>query len=190
MDDVRRRRTPRRRRGQKALIFAYLLTIVAMAAGTALHVYFPSRTSINGVNISWAKGLLDPEVAAVLASSTAVVPEPAADRVVYPYSVIPGGVRNSEDLKQSVQRDGVVRDHYAGFDFTKAHVIEVQEPRLVYLSYRIGDKIFWTAKKISLHKGETLVSDGHMTARGRCGNQVSVLPQKNISKQEPVSERV
>jgi hypothetical protein len=37
-----------------------------------------------------------------------------------------------------------------------------------------------------LHKGEKLLTDGHITARTRCGNQVSVLPQVDISPQEPM----
>jgi len=63
--------------------------------------------------------------------------------------------------------------------------VEVDQPKLVYLSYRRGDRIFWTRKQASLHKGEKLLTDGHITARTRCGNRVSVLPQANTSPQEP-----
>ena len=106
-------------------------------------------------------------------------------RVVYPYSVVPGGVGSGEELREAADHDPVVSEHYSGFDYKRARVVEVSEPKLVYLSYRRGDKIFWTRKQASLHKGETLLTDGHTTARTRCGNQVSVLPQANTSPEEP-----
>jgi hypothetical protein len=106
-------------------------------------------------------------------------------RTVYPYSVVPGGVISGEELREVADHDPVVSGHYSGFDYQRARVVEVSQPKLVYLSYRRGDKIFWTHKQASLHKGEKLLTDGHITARTRCGNQVSVLPQANTSPQEP-----
>lgn len=106
-------------------------------------------------------------------------------RMVYPYSVVPGGVASAEELREAADHDPVVSQHYSGFDYQRARVVEVSQPKLVYLSYRRGDKIFWTRKQASLHKGEKLLTDGHITARTRCGNQVSVLPQANTSPQEP-----
>jgi hypothetical protein len=106
-------------------------------------------------------------------------------RVIYPYSVVPGGVRTPAELKTVSEHDSAVREHYSQFDFRKARVVTVHEPRLVYLSYRIGDKIYWTAKKVSLHKGEQLITDGTITARMRCGNRVASLPQKYSFSREP-----
>ncbi len=111
--------------------------------------------------------------------------EPEIPRVIYPYSVVPGGVRTPEELREAGIHDRIVGEHYAGFDFQKARVITVKEARLVYLSYRIGDQIYWTAKQVSLHAGENLITDGKVTARTRCGNQVSALPQKKTSSHEP-----
>jgi hypothetical protein len=112
-------------------------------------------------------------------------PTTESPRVVYPYSVIPGGVRTPAELREVSAHDPAVGEHYAGFDFQKARVVNVQQARMVYLSYRIGDKIYWTTKKVSLHAGEKLITDGKITARTRCGNQVSALPQKNAFPQEP-----
>jgi hypothetical protein len=103
----------------------------------------------------------------------------------YPYSVVPGGVRTPEELREAGAHDRVVSEHYAGFDFRKARVVEVRHAELVYLSYRIGEQIYWTTKKVTLHSGEKLITDGKITARTRCGNQVSALPQKMASSQEP-----
>lgn len=106
-------------------------------------------------------------------------------RLIYPYSVIPGGVRNPAELKAVSEHDAAVREHYSRFDFHKARVVTVHQPTLVYLSYRIGDKIYWTKKKVSLHKGEQLITDGTITARARCGNRVASLPQKYGFSREP-----
>ncbi len=48
--------------------------------------------------------------------------------------------------------------------------------KLVYVSYRIGNKVFWTKHKLALRKGEAMLSDGTNMARTRCGNRISVLP--------------
>jgi len=106
-------------------------------------------------------------------------------RLIYPYSVIPGGVRSPEELKAVSERDPAVREHYSRFDFRKARVVTVRESRLVYLSYRVGDKIYWTTKRVSLHNGEQLITDGTITARARCGNRVASLPQKYGFAREP-----
>jgi len=101
----------------------------------------------------------------------------APGRLIYPYSVVPGGVSTVAELKAAMLRDRVVARHYAGFDFKKARVIELRRARLAYLSYRIGERILWTRRQIALHAGEKLISDGTITARARCGNRLSELPQ-------------
>lgn len=106
-------------------------------------------------------------------------------RLVYPYSVVPGGVRSADELETAAAHDPVVAEHYNGFDYKHARLFEVNQPKLVYLSYRRGDHIYWTRKQASLRVGEKLLTDGHTTARTRCGNQVSVLPQTETSPQEP-----
>ena len=106
-------------------------------------------------------------------------------RLLYPYSVVPGGVRSADELQSASAHDPVVAEHYNGFDYKHARLVEVSQPKLVYLSYRRGDHIYWTRKQASLRVGEKLLTDGHTTARTRCGNQVSVLPQTETSPQEP-----
>ena len=106
-------------------------------------------------------------------------------RVVYPYSVVPGGVSSVEELRQVAAHDPTVARHYAEFNYSRSRVIEAKQSRLVYLSYRRDNKIYWTHKQASLHPGEKLISDGQITARTRCGNQVSVLPRAETSPEEP-----
>jgi PEP-CTERM motif len=106
-------------------------------------------------------------------------------RLVYPYSIIPGGAKSAAELRDAAAHDPVVAEHYAGFDYSRARVIEVSAPRLVYLSYRRKDRIYWTRKQASLPPGEKLLTDGRITARTRCANQVSVLPKAETSPEEP-----
>ncbi len=72
---------------------------------------------------------------------------------VYPYSVVPGGVKDLDDLRYKALRDWVVRRHYAHFDYGHARLERVTEAREVYLSYRVRDTVFWTRRRIRLHLG-------------------------------------
>jgi hypothetical protein len=97
-------------------------------------------------------------------------------RPAYPYSVIPGGVGSPEELRQISDHDPVVAKQFQGFDYEHAHLVTVSEKQMMYVAYRKGDKVYWTRKKVALHKGETLISDGKIVARTRCGNRVAVAP--------------
>jgi hypothetical protein len=106
-------------------------------------------------------------------------------RPTYPYSVIPGGVRTVAELKEAIARDPLVKAHYQGFDLAKAHVIRLKENRAVYVSYRSGSAIFWTSRKLILHKGETAITDGTNLSRTRCGNRIADKPSLPHSDPEP-----
>jgi hypothetical protein len=106
-------------------------------------------------------------------------------RPIYPYSVISGGVRSGHELKAAVEQDPVVALHYAGFDYAHARLVQLLTERTVYLSYRIGNRVYWTRHRVKLHKGETLLTDGKMTARTRCANRVEEAPQQESSSMEP-----
>ncbi|MDQ1406543.1 MAG: hypothetical protein QOG55_2172 [Acidobacteriaceae bacterium] len=108
-------------------------------------------------------------------------------RPVYPYSVIAGGAQSAQELEEAVAVDPVVAQHYADFDTTKAHRVILDAPKLVYVSYRIGNKVFWTKNKLALRKGEAMLSDGTNMARSRCGNRISVLPVRPNALAEPSS---
>lgn len=110
-------------------------------------------------------------------------------RAIYPYSVVPGGVESAEELRNAVANDPVVAAHYQGFDLAKARVIRLNHARAVYVSYRKGNDVFWTSKRMSLLKGETVISDGGHMLRTRCGNQISEFPRVPVAPAvEPLSE--
>jgi hypothetical protein len=106
-------------------------------------------------------------------------------RQVYRYSVVPGGVRDVRELKWAAEHDPVVAAHYVGFDYDHARVVKLVLARTAYVSYRIGNRVYWTRHRVSLKKGETVITDGKMTARTRCANRVEEVPQQATSESEP-----
>jgi hypothetical protein len=110
------------------------------------------------------------------------------ERTVYPYSVIPGGVRSREELAFNISNDRVVASHFAEFAVSRARMVRMDVTQNVYVSYRIRNKVFWTAKTVKIPQGEALVTDGRDYARARCGNRISVLPQTPVSEEEPEPE--
>ena len=111
-------------------------------------------------------------------------------RPVYPYSVVAGGVEDAKELKWVAEHDPIVGAHYAGFDYAHAQVVRLTLARTAYLSYRIGNHIYWTRRRITLHKGEKVITDGRMTARTRCANRVEETPQQQaVSPAEPPAQK-
>lgn len=121
------------------------------------------------------------------ATAASVKPAKFLKRIpgVYPYSVVPGGVKDLNELRHAAASDYVVRRHYSQFDFSHAKLIRLPETREVFLSYRIRDTVFWTRKRVRLQPGELLLTDGKITARARCGNQISDTAKPEVSDEEP-----
>jgi len=110
------------------------------------------------------------------------------ERVVYPYSIIPGGVHSREELAASMSRDSVVAAHFADFKVSQARIVKAEKAQFMHVSYRMQDQVYWTAKKVQIPEGETLITDGDETARTRCGNRVSAVPVEPIAEEEPIIE--
>jgi hypothetical protein len=114
--------------------------------------------------------------------------ENKSSRRVYPYSVIPGGIESAADLRNSIARDPVVANHYKGFDVERARIAHLGKGHLLYVSYRLGARVFWSKKQLRVPSGETLVTDGEYMARTRCGNRVSETPSGPVLAVEPLFE--
>ena len=112
------------------------------------------------------------------------------DRPVYPYSVVPGGVKDARELKRAAEHDPVVASHYAGFDYVNARIVRLVLARSAYVSYRVGNRVYWTRHRIRLMKGEKLITDGKMTLRTRCGNRVEEVAQQATSLTEPTAAKL
>jgi len=116
------------------------------------------------------------------------IDENDAQRKVYPYSVIPGGVESAADLKNSLTRDPIVAKHYEDFQVERTQVVRLNQDRLLYVSYRLGNRVFWTKKPLLLPKGEAVITDGEHLARTRCGNRLSEAPASPVLAAGPEFE--
>ena len=182
------RRRPTRRHRRNRLIRRFLLVLVSagLAFGFASIALRHLSPSLFRASTSAA-----PDRPAVEASRNILLLtqqeslRQIENRPVYSYSVVPGGVRDARELKWVVQHDPVVASHYAGFDYDHAQSVRLMLARTAYISYRIGNKVYWTRHKVTLKKGETVITDGKMTARSRCANRVEEVPQEATSSSEP-----
>ena len=180
------------------------VTLVEKLARTWRHVPFRSRVAIAAASMflgcivvlavslelgfhSWQPvATAEPAAAPFWPPSSILLPT-GHSRTVYPYSVIAGGAQSPQELREAVAVDPVVAQHYADFDITNARRVTLEARKLAYVSYRIGNKVFWTRHKLALRKGEAMLSDGHNMARTRCGNRISVLPVRPNAPAEPTS---
>jgi hypothetical protein len=111
-------------------------------------------------------------------------------KVVYPYSVIPGGVHSIEELKNAIAKDPVVSEQFAAFRLENARIIQLDRERTMHVSYRRGDEVFWTQRELKLAKGETLITDGTETAMARCGNMIAQAIVAPGDPNEPTAEEL
>lgn len=170
----------RRRLGALAVLF---LESVLVSVVVPYNHGYAHRTSTDG-NVSAESKQVPTDT-----DWFAPTPELAkTDRILYPYSVIPGGVRNSVELRKAVAHDEVVAQHYSEFDLRAVRVARLEEARAVFVSYRVGTRIFWTKNRLNLPAGETVVTDGEHMARTRCGNRISEAPVGPVLSNEPSPE--
>jgi hypothetical protein len=185
---VRRRRTRRHRRHliiRRWLFLTVLAGCTACASTVVLRYFGASVFSFSQRN---ARGFEYPSSSQEQALLDQILSRVRPSRPLYAYSVVPGGVDDAKELKWVAEHDPVVAAHYAGFDYDHARVVQLTLARTAYVSYRIGNHIYWMNRRIALHKGEKLITDGRITARVRCGNQVSENPQPEVSPAQPSPE--
>jgi PEP-CTERM motif len=165
-----------------------LLLLAAVCwQSAARHLALPTLHASNLLPDSfWTRGDVRSDL--TLMSHARAARASQSGHTTYPYSVIPGGVRDAADLREHAARDYVVRRHFAGFDYSRARLRRSDKAREVYLSYRIRDRVFWTRKRVRLLQAELLLTDGKITARARCGNQISETPQPDVSEEEPAED--
>lgn len=83
-----------------------------------------------------------------------------AKRLVYPFSIVPGGVDSAQQ---------------AGLSNGKA--LRLKADLWAYVNYRRDGHVFWTTKLVRIPAGELVFSDGARMVRARCGNSISLRPQ-------------
>ena len=106
-------------------------------------------------------------------------------RPVYPYSVLPGGAYDAAELRSKLSSDEAAARHYQLVHLAQLRSIGANFTSPVYISYRKGNQIYWTRKPVRLTQGETLLTDGTLFARARCGNRISATPQEPVASTDP-----
>jgi hypothetical protein len=176
----------RSRKGLRLKKRALAVALLSVAACTGL--------LLQGRDATVAGGRDAVQAATVTTAASAGTAAPAAaeagPRRVYPYSIVAGGVAERAELARIIQTDKVVASHYASFEVAKAHPVTVAKARAAYVSYRKGDDVYWTAKKVMLAEGETLLSDGKSEIRGRCGNRISEVAMLPVEAAAPSEEEL
>ena len=130
----------------------------------------------------------DPAADSVALSEPFVIdelPHFAGDRPDYRYSVISGGAYDGLELSAAMRNDPVVAAHYAQVDPSRVRAERVTRDRLVFVSYRKGNDVYWTRNKVLLRQGETILTDGKTLIRAKCGNCISEQPLLPTSESEP-----
>ena len=88
-----------------------------------------------------------------------IVDGPKVSPTEFPYSVVRGGVHNSNEAQLATD-DWVVKLHYAEIDTKRLEATTFKTNAVRYVSYRVSDKIFWTAKPVTIKAGEPVLCDG------------------------------
>lgn len=114
------------------------------------------------------------------------------NRPVYPFSVVPGGIYDRTEAVQAIKLDRVVAKHYAeqGVNVNALRPVNNTKSKQGYVSYRVGDRIYWTKKKVDIEPGEVVLTDGVHKIRGRCGNMISDKPRSPVLNVEPPAKRM
>jgi hypothetical protein len=170
----RHRRTSRRRTRARRLVI--LSCLVLVAGFLALSAVVSDIRSVVEMDLP--------------ASPAVEIGQPAREprfpeRPVFRHSVIAGGAYTADEVKAAMERDGVVAAHYSGINPADLRVETMPSDRDVYMSYRIGQDIFWTKRKVRLPEGETILTDGVHRIRARCGNCIAFAPMEPTAEDEP-----
>ena len=115
----------------------------------------------------------------------APVPVTADARPVFRHSIVPGGVRSSQEVADVMVRDQVVKAHYAAVNPATLRPVQLSAPLNVHASYRIGNNVYWTKKPLTVAAGEFVLTDGSVTLRAQCGNMLSIEPLGPTLHNEP-----
>ena len=106
-------------------------------------------------------------------------------RPIFNGSVVAGGVYSPDELRAAIARDPVVAHHYRGTDLDEMRAVTLTAGRAAHVSYRTGDRVYWTRGRVWLKAGETVLTDGTTVIRARCGNCVSDVKQEDVAAVEP-----
>ncbi len=97
-------------------------------------------------------------------------------------------IKSVEDFQRTVLNDKVLLAHYSGFDWNNASLGKHDKATLAFVSHRKGDVIKKTSKPIKLPKGDGYITDGTLTARTFCCNDIILAPAAGPPPEDVVVE--
>src|SRR5438105_15898846 len=159
---VRGRRTSRHRRhrrARRAMLGFALVVMIAVSAWRSVPGRFgwPEASRASNQSSLWLQGSASDNLALLAGQSQGHAPVVKPGRLIYPYSVIPGGVQDSYELERASVRYRLVLQHFAGFDYQRARMVRLEEVKLVYLSYRMNNGVCWNINKVRRVRREAMV---------------------------------
>lgn len=83
-------------------------------------------------------------------------------------------VQSVEDFRKAVSKDPLLRSYYEGFRWDRAKMFELESPVEAYLNYKRDGRILRTRKKVTLPKGDRILTDGVRSIRAYCCNELVV----------------
>jgi hypothetical protein len=115
-----------------------------------------------------------------------LTPDYRTGRQMFPYSVVPGGLRNLRDAKDSIDSDPVVALHYRDLHIENLQLRRTAAAMDVFVSYRVQNAVYWTGRRIHMAKGELVLVDGKNVIRARCGNRIAFELPPEAPKAPPL----
>jgi hypothetical protein len=85
-------------------------------------------------------------------------------------------IRTIEDFRRTVERDVILSNHFAGFNWGNAKLGKLDKEEWTFVSYRKGNTIKRTSKPVRLPEGDEYISDGVRTVRTLCCNDYVIAP--------------
>lgn len=170
----------RKRSGPQVSYWLLLLGLAVIAGLTILTLMWPGTGARDAVRSAWHGAL----------SSRAKSVTAATPSRVFPYSIVAGGIHSKQQFEDAMRSDPVAAAHYANFNAANFRLIKLKREREAYVSFRVGDNVYWTSHKVRLRRGETLISDGRHLGRARCGNRVSETPRLPTYDHEPSAQEL
>ena len=177
----------RRRLRTKTKVAAVTIGLAVLTLGFLACSFYP-LFQIDSSFVSNPPGATESYLASDISIALPLPEKVSSTQLVLPYSVIPGGARSGRELLEAARREPVVAAHYGNFSAAHARVIRLPHDKLAYVSYRLGNHIYWTKTKVTLRQGEAVLSDGEHLARTRCGNRISDVAMAPVSPHEPPQE--
>jgi hypothetical protein len=162
---------------------------VIVAAFVALTLSGSSRETLDvepalepAQDTSWSLSAEAEKVARLNTGSSG----PAAPQATCEYSIVPGGVHSAEDVDRAAKGDPVVGKHYSNVSVSQLTSSRTAAARDAFVSYRVGDQIYWSSGKVRLPEGEAVLTDGSTTIHARCGSLLSDGSAAPTLSREPV----